>query len=263
MVITGASKGIGKACAMTFSRNGFDLVLAARNLENLQETMHDLVVNKTNVHLVQTDVSDEQQCKHLIEEAIRVYGQVDVLINNAGISMRAVFDTVELSVLHTLMNINFWGTVYCTKYALPHLIKSGGSLIGISSIAGKKGLPGRSGYCASKFAMEGFLETIRIENIRKKLHVMVACPGFTNTEIRKHALTKDGSMQVESPRDEAGMMTPEEVSDIIFHAYKTKKRSVIMTTTGKLTLLLNKFFPAWMDKSVYNHMAKESDSPFK
>lgn len=262
VVITGGGTGIGKACAYAFSRNGFDVVIAGRNIETLQDTANDLKNGMTKVHLINADISIEGQCAFLIAETIKIFGRIDVLINNAGVSMRAAFNEVDLKVLHTLMDINFWGTVYCTKYALPYLLKSNGSLVGISSIAGKKGLPGRTGYCASKFAMEGFLETIRIENIKRNLHVMVACPGFTNTDIRKHAYKKDGSLQVESPRDEAGMMTPEEVADKIYKGYIRKKRDLIMTTEGKFTLWINKFFPGWMDKIVYNHMAKEPDSPF-
>ena len=262
-VITGASSGIGKACAQRFAANGFDLVLAARNMENLHQAAADLQSLEISVILKQTDVSNEAACRDLINLAIEEFGRMDVLINNAGVSMRALFADVDLMVLKKLMDINFWGTVYCTKYALPHLIHNSGSLIGISSVAGKKGLPGRTGYSASKFAMEGFLETLRIENLKKNLHVLVACPGFTSTAIRKTAFTSDGSQQGESPRDEAGMMSPEEVADKIYRAYRLKKRDLIMTAEGKLTIMLNKFFPQMMDRIVYNHMAKEPDSPFK
>ena len=161
------------------------------------------------------------------------------------------------------MDINFWGTVYCTKFALPYLLKTKGSVVGISSIAGKKGLPGRTGYSASKFAMEGFLETLRTENLKTGVHVLVACPGFTASNIRNSALAADGSTQGESPRDEKKMMETEEVAERILAAVKSRKRTIVMTGHGKLTVLLNKFFPGMMDKVVYNHMAKEADSPFK
>ena len=196
-------------------------------------------------------------------ETMATFGRIDVLINNAGISMRAVFEKTDLNVIRQLMDINFWGTVYCTKYALPHLLKSKGSVVGISSIAGKKGLPGRTGYSASKFAMEGFLETLRTENLKTGLHVLVACPGFTASNIRNTALAADGNTQGESPRDEKKMMQPEEVARRIYKAVEGRKRDIIMTRDGKLTVFLNKFFPAMMDKVVYNHMAKEADSPFR
>jgi short-subunit dehydrogenase len=161
------------------------------------------------------------------------------------------------------MDINFWGAVYCTYYALPHLLKCKGSVVGISSIAGKKGLPGRTGYSSSKFALEGFLEAIRTENFKNGLHVLVACPGFTATEIRTHAFNASGVAQGETPLDESKLMTADQVAERIFYAVKHRKRDLILTTTGKLTVWLDKFFPSKMDKVVYNHMAKEPDSPFK
>jgi len=161
------------------------------------------------------------------------------------------------------MDVNFWGTVYCSKFALPHLLKTRGSLVGVSSIAGYKGLPGRSGYSASKFAMQGLLEVIRIENIKKGLHVLIACPGFTASNIRKTALAADGTQQGESPRDEDKMMSAEAVAKKIAIAIAKRKRTLVLTSQGKMTVLLNKFIPGRLDKMVYNHIAKEPNSPFK
>lgn len=161
------------------------------------------------------------------------------------------------------MDVNFWGTVYCSKYALPYLLEAKGSLVGVSSIAGYKGLPGRTGYSASKFAMQGFLEVVRIENMKKDLHVLIACPGFTASNIRVTSLAADGSQQGESPRDEGEMMSAEEVAERMIKAIQQKKHRLVLTSQGKLTVTLNKFFPKLMDKLVYNHMAKEEDSPFK
>jgi short-subunit dehydrogenase len=194
---------------------------------------------------------------------VKRFGRIDILVNNAGISMRALFENTDLTVIKQLMDVNFWGTVYCTKYALPYLLKVKGSVVGVSSIAGYKGLPGRSGYSASKFAIQGFLEVLRIENMSRGLHVLIACPGFTASNIRNTALAGDGSQQGESPRDESSMMTSEKVADKIIIAIQKKKHRIIMTSQGKLTVLLNKFFPKWMDRIVYNHMAKEPNSPFK
>jgi short-subunit dehydrogenase len=177
--------------------------------------------------------------------------------------MRALFEDVDLSVLRRLMDTNFWGTVYCSKFALPYLMKSKGSLVAISSIAGYKGLPGRTGYSSSKFAIQGLLEVIRIENRKKGLHVLIAAPGFTASNIRNVALAKDGSQQGETPLDESKLMPAETVAIKIADAIEKRKRTLILTTQGKMTVLLNKFFPTFMDKMVYNHMAKEPDSPFK
>ena len=262
IIITGASSGIGKALAEKFAAEGSNLVLAARNADKLNELSKSISRKDVLICPVVCDVSDESQCKMLIDEAVRNFGGVDVLINNAGISMRAAFADLHLDVIRKLMDVNFWGAVYCTKYAMPYLLKSKGSVVGISSIAGKKGLPGRTGYSASKFALEGFLETLRTENLKKGLHVLVACPGFTASNIRQTALGNDGNAQGESPRDEKSMMSAEEVAIRIYQAIVSRKRDLILSRDGKLTVLLNKFFPGMMDKVVFSHMSKEPGSPF-
>src|SRR5690606_5748812 len=148
----------------------------------------------------------EEDCERLIQATIQQFGRIDLLINNAGISMRALFKDLDLKVLKQVMDINFWGTVYCTKFALPYLLQQKGSIVGISSVAGFKGLPARTGYSSSKFAMHGFLESVRIENLDAGLHVLIACPGFTASNIRNTALAKDGNIQGESPLDEGKIM---------------------------------------------------------
>jgi short-subunit dehydrogenase len=263
VIITGSSTGIGKALAEVFARNGSKVVISARHEDKLTETRNELIQVNPNVLSVVADVSKEEDCRMLISETVSKFGTLDVLICNAGISMRALFEELDLSVIKQLMDVNFWGTVYCTKYALPYLLKSRGSIVGISSIAGKKGLPARTGYSASKFAMEGFLETLRTENLRKNLHVLVASPGFTATNIRAQALSKDSSAQGSSPRNEKKMMSANEVAQCIYNAIVKRKRDLILTSEGKLTVWLNKLFPAFMDRMVYNHMAKEKDSPLK
>jgi short-subunit dehydrogenase len=178
--------------------------------------------------------------------------------------MRALFDDCDLDVIRRLMDVNFWGTVYCTKYALPYLLDAKGSLVGVISIAGYIGLPGRTGYSASKFAVRGFLDTIRVENLNKGLHVLVAAPGFTASNIRNVALTAEGKQQGETPRDESKMMSAETVAFKIAEAIKKRKSSLILTfVEGKLTVFLSKWFPRWLDYLSYKHMAKEPNSPFK
>ncbi|MGA3013705.1 MAG: SDR family oxidoreductase [Bacteroidales bacterium] len=263
IIITGCTSGIGKALAYECAARGAKLVISARDSEKLIAIAEDLRKNGTQVLPVKTDVSVEAYCSELITQTISTYDRIDVLINNAGISMRALFEDVDLNVLHRLMDTNFWGTVYCSKFALPYLLKSKGSLVGISSIAGYKGLPGRTGYSSSKFAIQGLLEVIRIENRKKGLHVLIAAPGFTASNIRNVALAKDGTQQGETPLDEGKLMPAEKVAKKIADAIDKRKKTLILTTQGKMTILLNKFFPAFMDKMVYNHMAKEPDSPFK
>ena len=263
VIITGGGSGIGKACASAFLARGYRVVISGRRMEKLQEVIGEFNPYSEHILAVQADVSVEEDGKRIIDETLAKFGRIDVLINNAGISMRALFEEMDLTVLKRLMDTNFWGAVYCTKYALPHLLESKGSVVGISSIAGKKGLPGRTGYSASKFALEGFLETLRIENLKKDLHVLVACPGFTASEIRISSLSADGSAQGESPREESKMMSAQTVAHEIAEAVKYRKRDLVLTFNGRLNVWLNKFFPAFMDKQVYKHMAKEPGSPFK
>jgi len=263
VIVTGASKGIGLATSLLLVEKGAQVILAARNKEALEKACGLIEATGGSCILIPTDIRQEDEVKTLIAQVVDRYGRIDILINNAGISMRALFEEVDLKVLHRLMDTNFWGTVYCSKYALPHLLKSKGSLVGISSIAGYKGLPGRTGYTASKAAMQGLLDVIRMENLKKGLHVLVACPGFTASNIRNVALSKDGTSQGETPLDEGKLMTAEQVATKIADAIEKRKRTLILTTQGRLTVLINKFIPSLMDKVVYNHMAKEPDSPFK
>lgn len=262
VIITGASSGIGKACAMEFANKGAKLVLAARNTEKLK-AVGDAVRKVGESIEVTCDVSKKEDCEQLIKKAVDAYGGIDVLVNNAGISMRAIFNDVSLEVIEQLMQVNFWGSVYCTKYALPYLLKSKGSVVGVSSIAGYVGLPARTGYSASKYAMQGFLDALRTENMKTGLHVMVACPGFTASNIRNTALTADGSNQGETPRDEAKMMTAEEVATHIVNGVIQKKRVIVLTTEGKLAVFLGKLFPKFIEKQVYKKMTKEPDSPIQ
>ncbi|MGB3073901.1 MAG: SDR family oxidoreductase [Chitinophagales bacterium] len=262
VVITGASSGIGKACAFAFAAAGAQVMLAARNAEKLSEIERQIREQGQKASTCRTDVSIEDDCRKLIETTIREFGTIHILINNAGISMRAVFADVDLKVIRQLMDINFWGTVYCTRYAIGEIIKNKGSIGGVSSIAGYKGLPGRTGYSASKFAMQGFLDALRVENLKTGVHVMVVCPGYTASNIRNTALNKQGRQQGDSPLDENSLMSAEEVADHIVNGIIHRKRVVILTLQGKFTVLLNKFFPAFMDKMVYNVVSKEKDSPF-
>jgi len=261
IIITGASSGIGKALALECDKLGAKLILAARNPDRLNELLPQF--SGSDHLLVHTDVQKEKECENLIQNAVDKFGRIDILINNAGISMRALFAEVNLDVIRQLMDTNFWGTVYCSKFALPFLLQSKGTLVGISSVAGYKGLPGRTGYSASKFALNGFLEVIRIENLKTGLHVLTACPGFTTSNIRNVALSKDGSAQGETPLEENKLMSAEHVASEIIRAINKRKDRLIMTSQGKMTVCLNKFFPKFMDKMVYNHMAKEPNSPFK
>lgn len=263
MIITGASSGIGKALAEQFAKNQAIVVLAARNKEKLLAAEASLARYHSKTLAVVTDVSVESDCKNLMDKTVEAFGRIDILINNAGISMRALFCDLELDVIKKLMDVNFWGTVFCTKYAVPFIVQQKGSVVGVISIAGYQGLPARSGYSASKYAIRGFLETVRIENLKTGMHVLIAAPGFTSSNIRITALTADGAPQGATPRAESNMMSAEYCAYRIYVAIRRRKRSLILTTQGKLAVLFNKLVPKLVDRASYKLMEKEPDSPLK
>ncbi len=262
MVITGASSGIGKALAEKYASEGWNVVIAARRIDRLNKLADTL--GSENILAVETDVTSESDCRNLIEKTVEQFSRIDVLINNAGISMRALFENTELSVLHRLMDVNFWGTVYCTRYALPWLLESKGSLVGVISTGGYIGLPGRTGYSASKFAVRGFLDTIRIEYLKAGLNVLVTAPGFTTSEIRKTALIANGEQQGETPRNENKMMSAEQCAEIIYKAVKKRKRKMIISFwDGKVVVLIAKLWAWLVDQLLYRVFASEPHSPLK
>lgn len=262
VIITGASSGIGKALAEQYAAEGWNLVLGARREDRLLLLQKELA--GAEVLVVKTDVTLEADCKNLVEQAVKKFGQIDVLINNAGISMRALFNETELEVMRRVMDVNYWGTVNCTKYAMPWLLKSKGSLVGVISVGGYIGLPGRTGYSASKFAVRGFLETVRVENLKTGLHVLITAPAFTASEIRKSALTANGDTQGETPRNESKMMSAEDCAVQIYNAVEKRKRQLVLTfLEGKFTVFLSKFMPRLLERMTYKMFAGEPDSPLK
>jgi len=262
-IVTGASSGIGKATSIYFAKKGWHVVLVARDEEKLKEVEKKCNTFGRSHLIIKADLSIEEDCKMVIEKTIEEYNTINALINNAGISMRALFKDADLDVIKKVMEINFWGAVYCTKYALQHLFASKGSVIAVSSIAGYKGLPARTGYSASKFALNGFFEALRLENLKTDLHVGIIAPGFTASDIRNRALVADGTSQKDSPREEDKMMSAEEVAENIYNMVKLRKSFLALTKVGKLTISLNKFFPRWVDKQVYKALENEPSSPLK
>ncbi len=262
-IITGASSGIGLALSKTLAQEGIKVVMAARTIDKLHAQEAEIIKNGGEAFAVACDVTKSEDCRLMVEQAVDKFGRIDICICNAGISMRALFDDVDLDVIHKLMDVNFWGAVNCVKYALPYIQHAKGSIVGVSSVAGIHGLPARTGYSASKYALKGFLETIRVENLKKDVHVMLAYPGFTASNVRFSALTADGSQQGETPRDEGKMMSAEQVSILILKGIKNRKRDLIMDFQGRASNFIKKFAPALLDKLFYNHMAKEPNSPLK
>jgi short-subunit dehydrogenase len=246
VVVTGGSEGIGKALVQHFLQLGAKVATCGRNYDKFYELQSTSPNKPLMIHTA--DVSKEQDCHNFIDAVVKNFGTIDILINNAGISMRALLEEVELDALKKVMDINFWGTVYCTKFALPYILKNNGTIVGVSSIAGFRGLPGRSGYSASKFAVNGFLESIRTELLDSGTNVMWVCPGFTASNIRKAALNKFGKAQGETSMNEGDMMSAEECAIHIVRAIEKRKRTLVLTFTGKRTVFMTKLFPSLADK---------------
>jgi short-subunit dehydrogenase len=255
VAITGGSDGIGKALIDALVPLGAKIATCGRNYEKLYRLQ--LEYSNVLLHTVVCDVSSEEDCKKFIHSTIETFGGIDILINNAGISMRALMNEAETDVIRKVMDVNFFGAVYCTKYALPSIISRRGVIVGVSSIAGYRGLPGRSGYSASKFALQGWLEAVRTELMDAGVHVMWVCPGFTTSNIRHTALNKDGNVQDDNAMQEGSLMPAAECAQHILPAIENKKRTLVLTGTGKRTIFMNKFFPAWADKLVHKFYFKD------
>ncbi|MBN1481816.1 SDR family oxidoreductase [candidate division KSB1 bacterium] len=249
ILITGASAGIGRSLALQLAGHGAWLSLAARDQNRLEQLAQECRERGARALVVPTDVSEELQCKNFIEQTIAEYGRIDTLINNAGVSMFSRFDQIkDISYIRQIMNVNYMGSVCTTYYALPYLKASQGRLVGISSLTGKNGVPTRSAYAASKHAMAGFFDSIRIELADDGVSVTIIYPGFVATEVRQRAIQGDGSPLKESYIDETRVMSADACARIIITAAGKRKREVVMTTRAKIGLWLKLFSPGLVDK---------------
>ena len=197
VVVTGGTDGIGKALVDELLQAGAKVATCGRDHDKLYRLQS--TYPSSFLHTMVADVSSENDCRRFVETTIKIYGSIDVLINNAGISMRALLKDASTDVTRKVMDINFFGAVYCTKYALNSIIERKGIIVGISSIAGYRGLPGRSAYSASKYALQGWLEAIKTELLNDGVHVMWVSPGFTTSNIRNAALNKDAQSHGDTP----------------------------------------------------------------
>lgn len=255
IILTGASAGIGRSLAIALAAQGANLVLAARHQAALAEVAGACIEAGGMAIAVPTDVTHPEDAQQLIEKAIAAFGQIDILVNNAGISMLTTFDQVtDLSIFEQVMQVNYLGAVYCTHSALPYLKASRGLLVAISSLCGKTAVPTRSGYVASKHAMQGFFDTLRIELQGTGVDVLVVSPGFVATDIRQSALGANGKALGQSPRDESkGNMSVDECVRQIVWAMEQRKREHLMTIKGKIIPWAKLLMPGFVDRiAAYN-----------
>lgn len=262
IIVTGASSGLGLAFARQFGSEGARVVMAARSYDRLLE-LAPSVAPPERVLCVKCDVTREEDCRSLVEATVARFGCIDILVNNAGLSMRAMFKDLNLDVIRRLMDVNFWGTVYCTKFALPYLLETKGSVVGVISVAGLSALPARTGYSASKYAIRGFLDTVRMEHLKDGLNVLVFAPGYVSSNVRRAALTADGSPQGDTPLEEGRLMSAETCAKHLSRALRRRRSQVILSPLGRATVHAHNLVPRLLDRWTYKFVSREPGSPFK
>jgi NAD(P)-dependent dehydrogenase (short-subunit alcohol dehydrogenase family) len=249
VVITGASGGIGREMAYQFVRQGANVVLASRNEKRLTETAEECRQLGGKSLVVQTDVANEADCRKLMARTVNEFGKIDILVNNAGITVWGRFEDMKtMAPFEQVMRVNYLGSVFCTHYALPHLLKTRGRIAAISSMAGKTGVPLRSGYAASKYAMGGFFETLRIELLDRGVSVTMVFPDFVQTGSRLEAYGVDGELVARNPERKGRVMGVEEAGKLILKAVVNRDREMILSRRGKAAVWLKLLVPGLIDR---------------
>lgn len=257
IAVTGGASGIGLAICRRFGREGIRVALIDMNAEEASRQAAALQASGIEAKAFTCDVSSEEQCLQTIQAVIDTFGGIDFLINNAGITQRSAFVDTDASVYRKVMDINFFGALYCTKAAIKSLIDRKGVIVVTSSHAGYAPLLGRTGYSASKHALHGFFESLRTEVKDKGVHVMMICPGFTKTHLQDRALDGDGSVS-RHPQSKVGTEdTPEHVAQAVFKGVLKRKRMVVLTPTGKMTYFLSRLAPGLYEKIMANMLKEE------
>jgi len=249
IVVTGASEGIGRALCLALAPQKSKLVLAARNKNRLEQLKEEVESEGAKSIVVTTDVGEEKACKNLIERTISEFDRLDVLVNNAGRTMWTTLEEMkDISIIEQLMRINYFSAAHCTYYALPHIIKSKGRIVGISSLAGLSGVPTRTAYSASKHAMFGFFDSLRIELMETGVSVTMIAPDFVLSEIHRRAFGKDGKPLGSSPVKEDKIMTANECASRIIRAMENRDRLAILSFRGKLGRWVKMIAPRLIDQ---------------
>ncbi len=249
ILITGASEGIGRALALALTPQQPKLVLAARNEERLNDLASECQRGGASTCVLPTDVTNEQSCQKLMERAVEQFGRLDVLVNNAGMSMWTSFEEVsDLSLFEHLMKVNYLSSVYCTKYALPYLKKEKGQIIAVASVAGLTGVPTRSGYAASKHAMIGFFESLRIELAGSGVSVTIIAPDYVQSKIHERSLGAQGQAVGVNPANQLEYLTAEACADMIVKAMEKRQRLLMTSWRGYLGRLVRPMVPWVIDK---------------
>ncbi|MCH7508289.1 MAG: SDR family oxidoreductase [Proteobacteria bacterium] len=249
IIITGASEGIGRALALELAPQAPRLVLAARNRERLESLAKECEAAGATTLVCRCDITGKADCETLVRNSIDRFGQIDILVNNAGATMWAEFSEVsDLLVFRELMDINYLGAVYCTHFALPYLLESRGLIVAVASLAGLTGVPSRTGYAASKHAMVGFFDSLRIELRTTGVGVCIIAPDFVVSQIHRRARKGDGEIMGDTPMQEARIMSAEDCAALIAGAMRKRQRLLITSVRGKLGRWLKLIAPTLIDR---------------
>lgn len=259
-VVTGGASGIGAAIARKFGTMGSRIALLDLDGKDVLREAEELKSLGIEAIGLKCDVSSEKQCFSAVKKVIETFGGIDILVNNAGITQRSVFTMTDMSVYKKIMDVNFFGSVYCTKAAISSLLERKGVIVVTTSIAGIAPLLGRTGYSASKHALHGFFESLRSEVKFRGVHVMMLCPGFTRTNLQSKALDGDGSLNTKERSIAGNEATPESVADAVYRGVIKRKRELILTPIGKLTSLVIRFFPSFYEKMMIRSVKAEFTS---
>ncbi len=249
VIVTGASAGIGKALALRLASQGANLILAARREDRLRQLAGQCEKLGGAAIAVRTDVADESQCKALVDRTVAEFGGLDMLINNAGLAASALFDDFpDLGLFKHTVDVNFYGAVYCTYYALPYLKERHGRLVAVSSLGGKAPVPYNTPYCASKYALHGFYDALRMELSTRGVSCTVVCPWWVSTEFHEAQMDRNGTPR--GPRGRAyytrSTMTPDRCAQITLEA-AWKRRREVLVGPGPLAVWLKLLAPGLLD----------------
>ena len=257
VVVTGGGSGIGLALARRFAQGGAQLALLDMDPLALETAEKEIKALGGRCIGIGCDVSKKENCDVAISRVLQHYGGIDVLINNAGITQRGAFVETDVAVFEKVMAVNFFGSLYCTKAAIESLIERKGLIIVNESIAGIAPLLGRTGYSASKHALNGLFTSLRTELRGTGAHVMIVCPGFVETNLQTRALGGDGNVTAHPQSRVGGQQTPDQVADIVYRGACRRKDLLVLTPVGKLTWWMNRLLPPLYERIMARHLKSE------
>ncbi len=256
-IVTGGASGIGLAVCREFLRLGARIAILDMDQNSLDARAEEFSGSEGEVMTLCCDVRREDSCRAAVDSVFHRFGRLDILFNNAGITQRGLFEKTRTRVFEQVMAVNFFGSLYCTQAALPHLIRSRGAIIVNESIAGVAPLLGRTGYSASKHALHGLFTSLRCELRHRGVHVMIVCPGFIRTNLQTRALGSDGGIAAYGQTRVGKEDTPENVARQIAKGLEKKKHILVLTFMGKLGYLISRLFPILYEHLMTRQFQKE------